>query len=139
MVPIVRLSTFDIAPCLIFASYVEAPELFDYFKGCAVKWNCMQYIKLSHRVVEATWNENSSRWHLRIEDIENSCVINEECDVLLSGTGILKSVESTVNRTCLANAPAANGGGPKLVVWTSSKAASCTLQGGIQTTTFETR
>ena len=73
-------------------SYVEGSELFEYFKNCALRWNCMQYIKLNHRVTEARWDEPRSRWRIKVEDIENASVIDDECDVLLSCTGILKSV-----------------------------------------------
>ena len=73
-------------------SYVEGSELFEYFKNCAVRWNCMQYIKLKHRVIEARWDEPRSRWRIKVEVIENASVIDDECDVLLSCTGILKLV-----------------------------------------------
>ena len=52
----------------------------------------MQFIKLNHRVIEARWDEARSRWRIKVEDIENASVIDDECDVLLSCTGILKSV-----------------------------------------------
>ena len=52
----------------------------------------MQYIKFNHKVVEARWNEEDSRWHLKIEDMDRGSVIEDEGDVLLSATGILKYV-----------------------------------------------
>ena len=50
----------------------------------------MQYIKLNHRVIESKWHEASSRWKIKIEDVENNHTFEDECDVLLSATGILK-------------------------------------------------
>ena len=52
----------------------------------------MQYIKLNHRVVEARWNEAASKWRVKVEDIEKGRTFDDECDVLLSATGILKHV-----------------------------------------------
>ncbi|KIW25675.1 uncharacterized protein PV07_08836 [Cladophialophora immunda] len=69
--------------------YVSAEEIFDYFKGCAVKWNCMQYIKLSHRVIEARWSEPNNQWFLKIENSADGTIFEDQCDVLLSATGIL--------------------------------------------------
>jgi cation diffusion facilitator CzcD-associated flavoprotein CzcO len=58
----------------------------------------MQFIKLNHRVIEARWDELISRWRIKVEDIENANVIDDECDVLLSCTGILKSVHQILLR-----------------------------------------
>ncbi|KAK6386901.1 hypothetical protein LTS17_000165 [Exophiala oligosperma] len=48
--------------------YVERPEIFAYYKSCAIKWGCMKYIKLQHRVVEARWSESDKGWHVKIEN-----------------------------------------------------------------------
>lgn len=71
--------------------YVEAPEIHAYFKSCAVKWNCMQYIKLKHRVVGATWDAESSQWKVKIENLEDGTIIDDSCDVLISATGVLNN------------------------------------------------
>lgn len=71
-------------------SYAEAPEIHAYFKGCAVKWNCMQFIKLNSRVIEACWSEKLSQWCLKIEDLSSSVVSHDFCHVLISATGVLK-------------------------------------------------
>ena len=47
------------------------------------------YIKLNHRVVDARWDKSISRWRIKVEDVENRFVIDDECDVLLSCAGIL--------------------------------------------------
>ncbi|RFU26931.1 hypothetical protein B7463_g9411, partial [Scytalidium lignicola] len=69
--------------------YVEAPELHTYFKGCAVKWNCMQYIKLNHRVTAARWSESKSGWDVKIEF--NGEEFDDFCHVLLNCNGILNN------------------------------------------------
>jgi cation diffusion facilitator CzcD-associated flavoprotein CzcO len=71
-------------------SYAEAPEIHAYFKGCAIKWGCMQFIKLAHRVIEARWSDSDSLWHLKIERLADGTIMDDHCNVLLSATGILK-------------------------------------------------
>lgn len=74
----------------LYYSYAEAEEIHAYYKGLAIKWNCMQYIKLSHRVVEARWSEAESRWNLKIQRLVDGKILNDHCNVLLSATGVLK-------------------------------------------------
>ncbi|KIX05594.1 uncharacterized protein Z518_06466 [Rhinocladiella mackenziei CBS 650.93] len=69
--------------------YAEAEEIHSYYKGLAIKWNCMQYIKLSHRVIEAKWSEAESSWNLKIESLTEGTIIEDRCDILLSATGVL--------------------------------------------------
>lgn len=71
-------------------SYAEAPEIHAYFKSCAEKWGCMKYIKLSHQVTEARWDEETSTWKIKVKDLQTGETIEDECDVLLSATGVLK-------------------------------------------------
>lgn len=75
---------------LIFLSYAEAPEIHEYFKGCAEKWGCMEYIKLGHRVIGAEWSEKDSKWDVMTEQVETGNRLQDRCDVLLSATGVLK-------------------------------------------------
>lgn len=74
-------------------SYVSAEEIFEYFKGCAIKWDCMKYIKLSHRVIEARWSEHQNQWLLKVENLVDGTIFDDCCDVVLSATGILKYLE----------------------------------------------
>jgi cation diffusion facilitator CzcD-associated flavoprotein CzcO len=50
----------------------------------------MQYIKLSHRVIEAQWSESESSWNLKIENTLDGTIVEDYCNVLLSATGVLK-------------------------------------------------
>ncbi|KIW12770.1 hypothetical protein PV08_07957 [Exophiala spinifera] len=69
--------------------YAEAPEIHAYYKSCAEKWNCMRYIKLSHQVTEAKWSSSSSKWDVSVKILATGETIVDECDVLLSATGVL--------------------------------------------------
>ncbi|SCN82413.1 related to monooxigenase [Fusarium fujikuroi] len=68
--------------------YVEAPEIFDYLKKCAGKWGCMNFIKLRHRVIGATWDEQALKWTVKVQGPDGT-EINDICDVLISATGPL--------------------------------------------------
>lgn len=94
MVPFVSilLHPSEIQMTRMLYSYADAHELYTYFKGCAKKWNCMQYVKLEHQVVGATWDEERFKWIVQVEDLAAGKVFTDECDVLLSATGILKYV-----------------------------------------------
>ena len=70
-------------------SYVEAEEIFDYFKGCAIKWDLMRHIKLEHQVRSADWNEDASEWKLLI-DGPGGQIVHDHYNVLISASGVLK-------------------------------------------------
>lgn len=72
------------------SSYAEAPEIHRYFKGCAEKWGCMDYIRLGHRVIRAEWSDRDSHWDVVVEEVATGNKIQDRCDVLLSATGVLK-------------------------------------------------
>lgn len=72
------------------SSYAEGPEIHAYFKKCAIKWNCMKYIKFNHKVISAKWSESGSHWDLDVEVGDDGTIIHDQCDVLLSATGVLK-------------------------------------------------
>ena len=55
------------------------------------KYNLMRYIKLSHAVVGATWNEEEGLWHVRVRTPDGT-EIEDTCNVLVNGGGVLKSV-----------------------------------------------
>lgn len=54
------------------------------------KWNLDRDIKLSHRVVEAVWQEESGKWKVTIENGGQRLV--EYADILISGQGVLEYV-----------------------------------------------
>ena len=55
----------------------------------------MKYIKLSHEVVGAHWDDEEGLWHVKIRNDKGE-VIEDSCNVLINGGGILKYV-SLVN------------------------------------------
>ncbi|KAG8428477.1 hypothetical protein J3459_003899 [Metarhizium acridum] len=72
--------------------YSSAPEILEYFKRLAAKYELYRFIKLSHKVINATWDGEGGIWNVKIENVSDGSVINDWCHFLISGSGILKSV-----------------------------------------------
>lgn len=49
----------------------------------------MNFIKLRHRVIGATWDEQALKWTVKVQGPDGT-EINDVCDVLISATGPLK-------------------------------------------------
>ncbi|KAF1845296.1 FAD/NAD(P)-binding domain-containing protein [Cucurbitaria berberidis CBS 394.84] len=79
------------APSSDWSSYYSsAGEILAYFKGIVDRYNLMQYIKLSHRVVGAHWNEEEQLWHVKIQrgDDPND-VFEDTANVFINASGVL--------------------------------------------------
>jgi len=46
--------------------YASAPEIHKYWKSVAEKYGCVKYIKLKRQISEAAWNEDSSKWEIKV-------------------------------------------------------------------------
>ena len=68
-------------------------------KDVAAKYNLEQYVKLSHRVQSARWNEESGVWDLKVITPGGSA-IEDQCEILVNGTGVLKSVVVCFSHDC---------------------------------------
>ncbi|KAK2599056.1 hypothetical protein QQS21_005462 [Conoideocrella luteorostrata] len=70
--------------------YSSASEILAYFKGVAEKHDLMKYIKLSHRITGAFWDEQDQNWTLRIQrgDDEKDA-FEEKCDIFVNASGVL--------------------------------------------------
>ncbi|KAL4947586.1 hypothetical protein BDW69DRAFT_204246 [Aspergillus filifer] len=71
--------------------YARAPEILEYFRNVARKYELYRYIKLSHRVIAAKWNEPEGIWELRIEDLTTGTVFEDSCHFMISASGILNN------------------------------------------------
>lgn len=65
--------------------YASAKEIHQYWKGVVQKYGCMRYIKLKQRTVEAVWDENNSKWNLKVGTLERLVTEWKAADEL--GTG----------------------------------------------------
>ncbi|GKZ91462.1 hypothetical protein AnigIFM59636_003719 [Aspergillus niger] len=70
--------------------YSSAPEIFKYFKGIADNYGLRKYIRLDHRVVGASWDEDSEQWHVKIQRGDNPAnVFEDRCHILVNASGVL--------------------------------------------------
>ncbi|GLA21575.1 hypothetical protein AnigIFM62618_011244 [Aspergillus niger] len=70
--------------------YSSAPEILKYFKGIADNYGLRKYIRLDHRVVGASWDEDSEQWHVKIQRGDNPAnVFEDRCHILVNASGVL--------------------------------------------------
>lgn len=58
-------------------------------KDVAAKYDTDRYIKYRHSVVEARWEDESGKWRVKVRDSFGE-VIDDECDVFINASGVLK-------------------------------------------------
>jgi len=63
-------------------TFSKGPEILDYFKNIATKYNLLPHIKFNKEITKAKFSEN--QWHLEMQDGEMF-----EADILISACGIL--------------------------------------------------
>ena len=77
--------------CLHDFSYSTAPEILQYFKTLAEKHDLLKYVRLSHKVVGAWWQEEQQEWLLKIQRGDDpSDVFEDRCNILVNASGVLK-------------------------------------------------
>ncbi|MCJ1309536.1 hypothetical protein MMC25_003196 [Agyrium rufum] len=69
--------------------YAKAPEILEYFKRITDKYGLRKHIKLGHKVLEARWNTETSRWHVRLQIVKTGEIFEDTADALFTGTGVL--------------------------------------------------
>jgi cation diffusion facilitator CzcD-associated flavoprotein CzcO len=70
--------------------FSEAPEIQRYLQHVCDKHGLREYIKLSHSVLHAQWDEGSGTWGLKVRDEVTGTVFEDHCNFLLDASGILK-------------------------------------------------
>lgn len=69
--------------------YAGAPEILKYWQRVADKYNVRRFMKFNHKVVEARWNEQTSKWHVKVQKVGTDDVVEDVGDVLVTGSGVL--------------------------------------------------
>jgi cation diffusion facilitator CzcD-associated flavoprotein CzcO len=65
------------------------PEIWQYLKDVALKYDLEKYVKLSHRVDSATWDDSQGVWKLSIQAPDGS-FFADQCEILANCSGVLK-------------------------------------------------
>ncbi|OAG43077.1 hypothetical protein AYO21_02696 [Fonsecaea monophora] len=69
--------------------FSTGPEIWEYMKKTAQKWNLERDVKYNHRVTGAYWQEDRGQWQVTVE--HNGAVIQEYADILISAQGFLNN------------------------------------------------
>lgn len=69
--------------------YASGSEILQYWKRVAKKYDLEKYMKLSHVVNEARWDEGEAKWKVSVEDLQTGRKISDECDVFITAIGVL--------------------------------------------------
>jgi cation diffusion facilitator CzcD-associated flavoprotein CzcO len=77
-------------------SYVGSVEIFSYLKAVSIKHDLEKYIRYSHKLISAIWNEEKGVWKLEFEvpvpgHADQTLTIGGECNVLLNACGVLNN------------------------------------------------
>ncbi|KIW80202.1 hypothetical protein Z517_06817 [Fonsecaea pedrosoi CBS 271.37] len=74
--------------------YSSSDSIWKYLDRVCRVWDLRKYMQFNCRVIEATWNEGLGKWMLKVEQTysdESTCVLEDECDVLIQATGMLNN------------------------------------------------
>ena len=66
----------------------------EYIKKTTVKYNLDRDVQFNTTVTESIWDEQMRKWKIKANN--NGVVLNDEADVLVNGSGILKFVALTL-------------------------------------------
>lgn len=69
--------------------YATQSEILKYWQGVSDKYGVKKYMKFQHRVVEARWNEETSKWHVKVQNIATKEIFEDVGDVFMTGSGVL--------------------------------------------------
>lgn len=73
--------------------YAPGPEIRKYLEGVVHKYKLMRYIKLSHEITNARYDEPTGKWHIRVRRTHTTTGESEEfddvADVFVNATGPL--------------------------------------------------
>lgn len=71
-------------------SYASQPEILQYFRDTATKFDLEKFIKYDSEVVEARWNEEKGQWLVKIRSRSTGETVEDWCHFLINGGGFLK-------------------------------------------------
>lgn len=67
--------------------FAKGAEIRDYWQATARKHNVYQYVKLRHRVDDASWDDSNSKWDLKVHNLVDDVAIQEEFDFVITAIG----------------------------------------------------
>ncbi|KAI1471554.1 FAD/NAD(P)-binding domain-containing protein [Daldinia caldariorum] len=67
--------------------FAQGREIRDYWQGLARKYDVYQYLKLSQKVEELSWDEKKSVWNVKVHNLTTGETSSEEFDYVLTAIG----------------------------------------------------
>ncbi|KAI1799343.1 FAD/NAD(P)-binding domain-containing protein [Daldinia bambusicola] len=67
--------------------FAQGREIRDYWQGLARKYDVYQYLKLTHKVEELSWDEKKSVWNVKVHNLTTGETSSEEFDYVLTAIG----------------------------------------------------
>lgn len=71
--------------------FSSSSEIQAYLERCVEKHGLRDYIRISHRIVGATWDDEKAIWKVKVEDVERQIIFDDWCHFLLNAGGILNN------------------------------------------------
>ncbi|OAL04210.1 putative monooxygenase [Phaeosphaeriaceae sp. SRC1lsM3a] len=71
--------------------YASQPEILQYFRDTATKFDLEKFIKYDSEVVEARWNEEKGQWLVKIRNRSTGATAEDWCHFLINGGGFLNN------------------------------------------------
>ncbi|KIV90158.1 hypothetical protein PV10_07492 [Exophiala mesophila] len=69
--------------------YATGPEIRGYIEAVADQHDLRQYVKTSHMVTGATWDEVRQVWQVQVQKTNGKELIRSKCDFLLNASGFV--------------------------------------------------
>ncbi|KAH8689850.1 hypothetical protein BGW36DRAFT_440544 [Talaromyces proteolyticus] len=72
--------------------YAPAAEIREYLESVVRRYSVDRFIKPLHKVIDARWIEDTSQWHVTIENLRTGEIIMDQADVVISARGTLNEM-----------------------------------------------
>ncbi|KAK2781498.1 hypothetical protein FQN52_001608 [Onygenales sp. PD_12] len=69
--------------------YAGAEELWNFYRDRAEEYGVYEHAKFEHQVAGATWNEDSGKWTVKVENLKTGEMVEDSADVVINCAGVL--------------------------------------------------
>ncbi|TKA24790.1 hypothetical protein B0A54_17554 [Friedmanniomyces endolithicus] len=73
--------------------YASVPEILEYWKRVVEKHNVRRLMRFGHECVEARWDEEACKWHVKFKILATGHITEDVADVFVTGIGVLNRWE----------------------------------------------
>ncbi|CAJ0547023.1 Ff.00g016500.m01.CDS01 [Fusarium sp. VM40] len=69
--------------------FAQAPEILQYWKDVAAKYNIRNNIRFETKCIGARWDEETKKWYVQVKNLKTGIESEDSADVLVTGEGVL--------------------------------------------------